>query len=194
MSPLGDKLPVVVSTYIPSAVLTMELRHFGLSIWLLTSAILILGSLNRVLNNESVVAHNLRFSALSKLVTPFLIAVAPFWLPKHIIENETRLLAISMGLLMSFLTMKMICFSMAKQSYAAIQMEAFPYWAVIILIQTDHSNHYLLNNTVDKIILGALCVWYAYRLLDWSKKAIAQICQRLDIYCFSIKHPKPKSE
>jgi len=190
---MGDLIPGAISSHLPSAILGMELRHFGVSGWLCTSSILVIGSFYRVLNHESVTAHNNRFSAVSKLATPFLIAVAPFWLPDHIIQNETRHLSVCMGLLMSFLTKKMICFSMAKQSYASIQMEAFPYWAVIILIKTDYSNSALFNDTIAKVLLGGLCFWYAYRLVDWANKAINQICERLDINCFTIKE-KPKKE
>ena len=82
---------------------------------------------------------------------------------------------------------------MAKQSFASIQMEAFPFFAIIILLLTDANNMSLLNDTMKKVILGALCVWYAYRLVIWASKAIDQICKRLDIYCFSIKRPKTKS-
>jgi ethanolaminephosphotransferase len=102
-------------------------------------------------------------------------------------------LSVCMGLLMSFLTKKMICFSMAKQSYASIQMEAFPYWAVIILIKADYSNSALFNDKIAKVLLGGLCFWYAYRLVDWANNAINQICDRLDINCFTIKE-KPKKE
>ena len=191
---MGELLPEALSSHLPSVVLDTELRHFGLTGWMITSVVLIIGSFYRVLNHKFVTTNNLRFSAVSKLATPFLIAVAPFWLPTHVIVNETRHLSICLGLLMSFLTVKMICFSMAKQSYASIQMEAFPYFGVIILIMCDYSNNVLINDAIAKVMLGCLSVWYAYRLISWSKMAIQQICKSLDIYCFSIKNPRPKSE
>ena len=191
---MGDLIPEAISSYVPTFVLGMELRHFGLGGWMSISLILILGSFYRVLNHEFVTNNNLRFSAVSKLLTPFLIAVAPCWLPKHVIVNETRYISVCLGLLCSFLTKKMICFSMAKQSYASLQMEAFPYFAVIILIRCDYSNSMLINDQIAKALLGSLSMWYAYRLIKWSKMAIAQICERLDIYCFTIKNPKTKAE
>ena len=189
----GDVLPAFVSSYLPAQVLGMQLKHLGLSGWYVTSSILVLGSFFRVLTNESVKTHKLQWSAVSKLATPFLIAVGPFLLPFNVIEKETRALLVSTGLLMSFLTCKMICFSMAKQSYASIQMESFPFFAVMILIKTDATNHQILTDTMVTSILAALCVWYAYRLVNWSSKAIHQICLRLDINCLTIKHPKTKA-
>lgn len=194
-NPLGDKLPEALSVHVPSAVADMEVRHFGLTLWLTTTGVLIIGSLHRVLLHKNVTDHNLRFSALSKLATPFLIAFAPFSFPYHIIETSTRHVSLCMGFLMIMLTIKMICFSMARQSFATIQLEALPYCGLIILIKTDYSNNGVINDTITaQVLLGAFCLWYFYRLLDWASKAIQQICKRLDIYCFSIKNPKTKNE
>lgn len=190
---MKDMVPEAVSAHLPGFILNMERRHIGLSIWGCASGVLIVACFYRVLTHPTVVEKKLAFSAVSKTATPLLVALAPFWLPAHVIQNETRQLSVAMGLLMSFLAKKMICFSMAKQSFAAIQMEAFPFLGVIILIKTDYSNEMLINDMVAKILLSGLCVWYAYRLIDWAGKAINQICERLDIYCFSIKHPKTKA-
>ena len=190
---MRDKLPEAVSTHLPGFILNMELRHVGLTMWGFASGVLLCGCFYRVLTHPSVVEKKLAFSAVSKTATPLLVALATFWLPTHVIQNETRQLSIAMGLLMSFLAKKMICFSMAKQSFAAIQMEAFPFLGVVILIKTDYSNNMFINDMIAKILLSGLCFWYAYRLIDWAGKAIDQICERLDIYCFSIKHPKTKA-
>jgi len=69
-NPLGDKLPEALSVHVPSAIADMEVRHFGLTLWLTTTVVLIIGSLYRVLLHKNVTDHNLRFSALSKLATP----------------------------------------------------------------------------------------------------------------------------
>jgi len=194
---VGDLIPAAgvstVTTMIPDSVLGMQIRHFGLAGWLGISCILVSGSFYRVLTHEFVTQNKLHWSAVSKLVTPLLIAMAPFWLPTHVMENETRHLSVCMGLLMSFLTKKMICFSMAKQSYASIQMEAIPYWAVIQLIRYDDRNESIVNDRMAKYLLGGLCHWYAYRLLSWAKSAIDQICDRLDINCLTIKQ-KPQQQ
>mmetsp|Transcript_23495 Transcript_23495/g.55652 ORF Transcript_23495/g.55652 Transcript_23495/m.55652 type:complete len:454 (-) Transcript_23495:97-1458(-) len=193
---VNDVLPAAITGFMPNAVLEMELRHAALLAWFfVTTGVLELACLHRIWTNDFVKTNNLRASALSKLTTPFLVSIAPFLLPQNVIEKESRFIVISQGLLMAFLTIKLICFSMARQSYAMIQMEAVPFFAIVLLLRTDASNTKLLNGTVIKLMMGALSAWYTYRIVTWARNAIDQICKRLDIYCFSIKHPKKtKSE
>mmetsp|Transcript_4410 Transcript_4410/g.9560 ORF Transcript_4410/g.9560 Transcript_4410/m.9560 type:complete len:428 (-) Transcript_4410:815-2098(-) len=194
MTPIGDALPASIvdslPVTIPQSLLAMESRYIALIGWYSTIVFLIVASAHRVLTHDYVKTNRLQFSAISKLATPFLIAIAPFWLPTHVLENETRYISICMGLLISFLTKKMICFSMAKQSYAAIQMEAFPYYGAILIMRSDHSNQQIFTDRIAKVLMGGLCIYYAYRLVAWSKSAIDQICRRLDINCLTIKHKK----
>lgn len=185
---IPGKVHEVVS--VPEGVMNMELRHFALSGWFVVEIILILGSLQRVFKNERVLQHELQFSAISKLLTPGLIAIAPFWLPRHIRENETRYISICTGLLFSFLTKKMICFSMAKMTFAAIQIEALPFWIIFLWIRYDSN----ITEEGATVLLGGLCFWYAYRMINWSRIAIGQICERLDIHCFTIKKKHVEDE
>ena len=187
---MKDIIPstVVEMGVVPDLVLDLELKFFGLSCWFGVELILIMGSLHRVLTHDNVVRHGTHLSAVSKLLTPILITVAPFWLPRYIMENETRYISVCTGLLFSFLTKKMICFSMAKQSYASIQIEAIPCWAVFLWIRYDEN----VTEQGATVLLGALCFWYAYRLVDWARVAIDQICKRLDIHCFTIKKKEVK--
>jgi ethanolaminephosphotransferase len=189
---VGDIIPskvlekIHIHYIIPDTVLEMELKHIGLSGWFIASAVLVAGSLYRVLTHEQVTKRKLGLSAISKLITPFLIALGPFILPTNVIENETRYLSVCEGLLMSYLTKKMICFSMAKQTYASIQIDAIPYWIVLLWIRYD-------TNITDRgatVLLSLLCFYYTYKLLFWAKSAINQITARLDINCFTIKNKK----
>eukprot|EP01083_Nonionella_stella_P276389 939094_1 len=187
-----DMLPskfVEEFNYIPEVVFNMEFRHFGLAAWFGLVIFVTTSCIVRVLTHERVVANGgigLKLSALSKLFSPLVICVAPFLLPKEVMVNETRYIAVSTGLLFSYLTKKMICFSMAKQTYATFQVEAIPYCAIMLWIRLDD------NITAEgaSLLLKALCVWNAYRLVNWASIAIDQICKRLDIYCFTIKQKK----
>eukprot|EP00557_Chaetoceros_sp_GSL56_P000375 CAMPEP_0176504278 /NCGR_PEP_ID=MMETSP0200_2-20121128/15843_1 /TAXON_ID=947934 /ORGANISM="Chaetoceros sp., Strain GSL56" /LENGTH=394 /DNA_ID=CAMNT_0017903689 /DNA_START=1118 /DNA_END=2299 /DNA_ORIENTATION=+ len=178
---IPSKLHLLVT--VPEYLMNMQLRHFALSGWFFVEIILILGSLQRVFKHDRVVQHKVHLTAISKLVTPALIAIAPFWLPKNIRENETRYISICTGLLFSFLTKKMICFSMAKMTFATIQIEALPFWMIFLWIRYDSN----ITEEGATVLLGGLCFWYAYRLINWSRIAIGQICKRLDIHCFTIK-------
>lgn len=72
---------------------------------------------------------------------------------------------------------------MAKMTFASIQIEAVPYWLVILWIRYDRN----ITEQGTTILLGFLCVWYSFRISLWAKVAIRQICERLDIHCFTIK-------
>lgn len=185
---MKDVLPakILEMGIVPDEILGMERKYFGLTIWFTVQAAVMVASVYRVLSNENVSKHGLHLSALSKLLTPSLIAIAPFWLPAHIRNNETRYISVCTGLLMSFLTKKMICFSMAKQTFACIQIEALPYWAVFLWIRYDSN----ITEEGATLLLGVLCLWYAFRLVNWARVAIDQICTRLDINCLTIKHKK----
>lgn len=187
-----DILPQALLTqfnYVPDTVLDMEFRHFALCGWFASTIILVVGSIYRVWSSEVVKENKSFYSSMAKLVTPFLIAVAPFLLPKNVMQNETRYISVATGLLYSFLTKKMICFSMAKQTYASIQMEAIPYWAAMLWIRLDGR----ITDLGARVVLMGLCLWYAFRLINWARVAIDQICKKLGIYCFSI-HKRRKKE
>lgn len=194
MEPLRHKIPASALNFvesniglnIPDKLLELEMKSVGLFGWILLSVVLISGSFQRVLSHANVTKNGLQLTALSKLLTPFLIILAPLLLPENIFANNTRFLSVSSGLLMSMLTKKMICFSMAKQTFASIQIEAIPFWAICLWIRLDEN----ITEEGAKVLLGTLCVWYAYRLLNWASAAIGQICERLDINCFTIKEKK----
>lgn len=186
---MRDKLPkqlVERNGLVPDFILDMQLKHFSLCGWFVISTVLIVGCLHRVLTHENVPTIGSRLSAISKLLSPALVVIAPFWLPRHVMEGETRYVSICSGLLCSFLTKKMICFSMARQSFASIQIEAIPYWAVFLWIRYDQN----ITEQGATVLLSGVCLWYAYRLLSWARTAIDQICERLDINCLSIKEKK----
>mmetsp|Transcript_27790 Transcript_27790/g.34333 ORF Transcript_27790/g.34333 Transcript_27790/m.34333 type:complete len:421 (-) Transcript_27790:119-1381(-) len=168
---------------IPELLGNLELRHFALCGWFASLAILISGSLLRVFTHENVKKNGIHLSALSKLCTPILISIAPFCLPSNILFNRTRSVSIATGLLFTLLTKKMIVFSMAKMTYAAVQTTALPLLMGFLWIRFDKN----ITEEGATLLLSMLSVYYVYQLLSWVSKAINQICKKLDIYCFSIK-------
>ncbi len=193
MSLMKDILPKALLqefNYVPDVILNMELRHFALCAWFASTAVLVLGSICRVWSSEVVKKNKSFYSSMAKILTPLFIAMGPFLLPMHILKNETRYISVATGLLFSFLTKKMICFSMAKQTFATIQIEAVPYWIALLWIRCDDR----ITDLGARVILMGLCLWYAFRLLNWAKVAIDQICKRLGIYCFNITKKRSKKE
>lgn len=181
-----DVLMMNENSIVPSAVADLELRHLGLSLWFLSLAVAFVGIVYRVVVHENVKTKGLYFSALSKLVSPIIVALAPFVLPTQILHNETRYVSIATGLLFSLLTKKMIVFSMAKMTYATIQAEMLPLVFVFLWIRYDEN----ITERGATMLLSFLSAWYVYRMLKWVNKAIDQICSRLGIFCFRINKVK----
>ena len=187
------------STRIPFV--QLELKYVGMGGWLLISLVLILACGYRVFTHPVVIEHQLQSSAVSKLITPFCITVWPFVLPYPVIQHELRSISILVGISMSYLTMKLICFSMAKQAYASIQRDAIPYWVLCVAIRCYYDPNAVginakLQEYYIKRLLQIFCVYYVYKLVSWAKSAIEQITHRLDIHCFTLKkkHPTNKTE
>jgi len=182
---------------LPAEMLDMEARHFYLSIWAVISTVLMTLSVIRVLNHANIAGAKLspadvmkrRRNALLKLVTPAALCAAMFFVPTSAVR--TRYVSVAFGLAISLLTKKMIVFSMAKMPYAVVQWDAIPFLGAALWIKYDGR----LTREGADFVLGTVCVWYAFRVLRWGNVTINQICEKLDIYCFSIKHKKgAKSE
>lgn len=182
-SRMDDIIPVAIATFLPPTVGELELRYVVVVLGGVGMIPLLLGSFYRVMTHENVRKNQNHFSALSKLCTPLLIGVTPFLLPESVVHNNTRSVSIATALLFCLLTVKMICFSMAKMSYATFQVEAIPYFLICLWIRLDGN----MTDLGTTFILRGLCLWYVYKLLNWANRAISQICNRLDIFCFSIK-------
>jgi hypothetical protein len=168
---------------LPTLVKDMELRHFILCGWFVSSAILMGLSVRRVLTHPRIAGGGAkaRINAMSKLTSPFLLCAAAFIVPPAYIR--TRYLSVSLGMVLSLLTKKMIVFSMAKMPFAIIQTDIFPFIMVTLWIRYDGN----LTKEGADFVLGVLCFWYAYRLLRWVNVCINQICAKLGIYCFRLK-------
>ena len=190
LSKLKDALPesIAENPNFPDVLANFEVRHFGLTLWFTSIAVLIVGCIVRVLLHENVKKNGVYFSAISKLFSPILISVAPFLLPESILFKETRYISISSGLLYCLLTKKIIVFSMAKMTYATFQLDILPLCAAIAWIRLDGN----ITEEGVTLLLSVLSIWYVYRMLNWVSNAIHQICNRLNIKCFKIQKKDEK--
>lgn len=135
-------------------------------------------------------------SSLLQLTSPFLIvwmgSANEFAFFNHTPEiAETVRVTIhwkslAIGLLYCHITIKVIVFSMARQAVAVIQWDLLPLVAALWLTLFDPrltpAGHVLLWQVLS-------CFW-GYRLLAWNAAAARQICERLDIFVWSIKKTK----
>ena len=180
---LRESFPQALTNVLPKELVDLEFKYAVTLLLCFGNLILVTGCLYRVLTHENVRNEGAYLVALSKLFTPVLITVISLNIPAEIVESECRLILISSGFLFSFLTKKIIVFSMAKMSYASFQLEALPYVLVLLWIRMD--SRITLRGV--HTLLSLLCLWYGFRLVNWARVAIHQICVRLDIFCFTIK-------
>jgi len=130
------------------------------------------------------------FKAFSYLLSP--LVLVGFALLDEFVEVDPTVLAnsrealrwkgLGAGLLLSHLTIKIIVFSMARQSVALVQWDIVPVVLAAIAAldpRLTDDGHVLLWRTVSVI---ALC-----RLVSWDGKAIQQITERLGIETFRIR-------
>uniref|UniRef100_A0A8J9SFD7 Ethanolaminephosphotransferase n=1 Tax=Phaeodactylum tricornutum TaxID=2850 RepID=A0A8J9SFD7_PHATR len=131
-----------------------------------------------------------RFSALSKLTSPLIVSIAPFYIPSVAREREVRFIHLTIGLALCLVTIKIIVFSMAKQSYAVIQGDILPCLLAAAWVRHDVR----LTEAGSHLLWQVLSVWYFCRMLYWTNSFIQQVCERLDINLFTIKLTKKKKD
>jgi len=185
---VGDSL----AGNLPIFVRNLELRHFLMTGWGIMSVVLMILSIQRVIFHPRVAKPSFttvqrlkqQVNALSKLATPFALCVGGFLIPPTSVR--TRYLSVTMGLAFSLITKKMIVYGMAKMAFAVVQWDAVPFLLAAVWIRCDDR----LTREGADFVLGVLCFWYTWRMLRWINLTIDQICDRLDIHCFTIKKRK----
>jgi len=181
-----------------NVLLEMELRELSIIIWAILCAFLFVCALVRTKNHfvrlekeqqgDSAKSQTQRCNgtftaALLRLFTPVLVFISPFLIPRVILTSYGRSWGLASGLLFVLLTNKVILFGMANTTFAVVQIEALPYLICCAWMRFDHN----LTTKGAGSVFGCLAVWYAFRLITWARSAIEQLCNRLDIYCFTIK-------
>jgi ethanolaminephosphotransferase len=192
--PLADWLPAsLILESLPlehlgiKNVQDFQLKHAAMLGWYCLSIFLCILSFSRVLFHLSTFWE--RFGAFSKLISPFLLSVAPFGVDSTILARELRWFSLAYGLALTQITIKLIVFSMAKQSFAAVQLkEVFPLTVLSYWIRTDAK----WRDPGIRLVLQLVTFAYLIRILRWTASAIGQLTERLDVYLFTIK-PKSNS-
>eukprot|EP00591_Stephanopyxis_turris_P004478 CAMPEP_0195523504 /NCGR_PEP_ID=MMETSP0794_2-20130614/22766_1 /TAXON_ID=515487 /ORGANISM="Stephanopyxis turris, Strain CCMP 815" /LENGTH=429 /DNA_ID=CAMNT_0040653519 /DNA_START=34 /DNA_END=1323 /DNA_ORIENTATION=- len=178
---LGSETPV---HGVLQHIISMEVRHVAFSLWAFMLVCLVSSSFYRVLKHVRSFKGGL--SAVSKLISPTLLAVSPYIIPPHLRSLHIRKISVAVGLMFSLLTKKMIVFSMAKQTFACLQPHVMPYLIVCACLRFSDE----FAEVGARMSLRLFCLYHAYKLLSWCEIVIQQICDKLDIYCFTIKKKK----
>ena len=158
----------------------IQLNHLALLGWYGMVMMLVTLCMVRVMTQTS----GKRFSALSKLVSPALLCIAPFWVGREILARECRWFSLAFGLALTQITNKTIVFSMARQAVAALQVDdVVPLTLCAAWIKYDER----WKDPGITLLLQVLTVCYGIRFVLWTQAAFYQICERLDINLFTIK-------
>lgn len=166
-----------------------RLKHACLVGWYVMCSMLCILCLIRVVSSRFAAKRSV-VAALSKLVSPALLCLAPFVVDARVLQRDMRWFSLAFGLALTHITIKLIVFSMARQAFAAIQYaEVLPLTLVSLWIRHDVR----WKEPGIRLLLQLLAVTYGARIVIWTKAATAQICDRLDIYLFTIKPKKKKA-
>ena len=133
--------------------------------------------------------------AFCKFLSPFLVALPVlFVLPEEAIVQECRLISVACGLCLCLITIKIIVLSMARMTYASIQLDILPLLAVIAFItwEFEYAEVRRLKPLGLHFMFQVLSVFYLLRILYWTSTAMHSLCEKLDVYIFTIKHKKKK--
>lgn len=185
--PLKDVLPYAVSSCLPPQLIDLEMRYVSTIGWTCMVTTLIILSFIRVFTHLD--NNKARFGAACNLLSPFIVGICPFLLPVQYVQDNTRYISVAAGLLFSHITKKQIVYSMAKMTFASIQLDILPFFFTCLWIRYDER----LTEEGAFLAIEMLCIWHAFRLMHWAGIAIHQICERLDIWCLLIK-PKKKTD
>jgi len=185
LRPLAEVVP---ETFLPPFLLDVRINEFCVIMWAVMNVGCIAKALQMVFHD--VTAPAARRAALAHLTSPLLLAAAPFALPAGFIEGNSRYLSLSVGLLFSHITTKLIVFGMARMSYANVQREVLPFCVACIAAGATGGSFESVWRITPRTFLTIACWLHGLWLVGFCRAVIIQICARLDIYCFSIKKKK----
>ena len=175
-----------------------QIKHVILVLWVSMLATLSVMSLGRVAKHLNY-DMKLIASAYSKLLSPGIastIAILAF----PALPASVRHQSLSFGLCLCLITIKIIVLSMAKMSYASIQIDIVPLVVVSTLVMELTNpktsvvvvNDHIANLPIIEYSYEILSLYYLLRIVYWAHKACTQLCQRLNISMFTI--PSKKKE
>ncbi|GMH98016.1 hypothetical protein TrST_g1256 [Triparma strigata] len=149
--------------------------EFVIAAWILQCFILICVSLNMT------VVRTGNYRSLQHLTSPLIACLVVYLIPSGVLASNFRMISLASGLLFSFITNKMIVYSMAQMTFATLQPDVVPLVALAWVSGSEGVTGYF----VEKAWV-AMFVWQFVRVIYWSSRAINQLCAKLGIKCFRI--------
>eukprot|EP00980_Cylindrotheca_fusiformis_P018282 scaffold5966_cov118-Cylindrotheca_fusiformis.AAC.7 len=204
---LWSKLPTVrliIANDRDEAENTLYYRDLFILIWVYGYGVLAILSFLRVVSKVPS-SPKMLFSALTKLISPVSLCIAAIYVGLELEDTDgndaaavdvskyggVRFPSLCIGLVFCTITIKLIVYGMAHMSYASLQLDVFPIWLIVGFYQ-------LLGSFPNKVailqqVFVLASVAYLVRLIWWTRTAIDQICQRLNIEAFAVVGEKHKT-
>mmetsp|Transcript_15216 Transcript_15216/g.28449 ORF Transcript_15216/g.28449 Transcript_15216/m.28449 type:complete len:402 (+) Transcript_15216:523-1728(+) len=159
----------------------VQIKHIAAILWIFLVIGLTILSYIRVYNH--VQSPKVFLSAVSKLAGgPWLLSFV------GIVINQQPTLAL--GLSFCLITIKIIVLSMAKMAYASLQLSIVPFCIASVWLR--YFEHEWFTENMKQTLEWALDIYYLISISMWARRAISQLCQKLNVKLFRIDHTQKK--
>ncbi|KAL3909927.1 MAG: hypothetical protein SGILL_007895 [Bacillariaceae sp.] len=119
------------------------------------------------------------FSAVSKL------ALGP-WLLSYIGVMINQQSTLALGLSFCLITIKIIVFSMARMAFASLQIGILPFVGASLWFRYGEQEVHWLTDDMKQSLEWVLDIYYLAAICIWARRAISQLCDKLQIKLFRI--------
>lgn len=162
-----------LSTWLPLLDSEVTLSDGLAVVWCLGNAVMIGLCISRV--RAQLNSRQSFLIAIGRLATPILLASSLLLsIANKTLQSNVRVVSTTIGLAFALMTVKIIVFSMAKQPFGALQMEALP--CVVLLISSEH-----LSESSAGLCWRFLLACYFVYFSQWTRSVIHQLCDHLGI-------------
>ncbi|GAX13136.1 choline/ethanolamine phosphotransferase [Fistulifera solaris] len=168
------------------AIADWQIKDAMLFAWFLLTVTLCSLSMMRVAVHLKSWKNTLR--AFLQLITPLLIvtlALLDEFPTDHNsppVHQAIRWKSFAVGLLYCYMTIKVIVFSMSRQSIAIVQLDVLPLLMAVGVSRYDPR----LTAEGHVLLWQGLSLWWGLQLWNWAATASRQICSTLGIQMFTI--------
>jgi ethanolaminephosphotransferase len=185
----------------PETTHLLHYRDLFILVWVYGYGSIAFGSFLRV--QSQIASPKILCSALTKLLSPLSLCAAAIYvgheLNDGIPDNSNggiRYPSLCIGLVFCIITVKLIVLGMARMAFATLQLDIIPIWLILGLYRLE--SPFMPSSATKVVVLQQLfalaSVAYLIRLVWWTKRAMDQICQRLEIRPFGVVPQSPSKE
>jgi ethanolaminephosphotransferase len=185
----------------PETTHLLHYRDLFILVWVYGYGSIAFGSFLRV--QSQIASPKILCSALTKLLSPLSLCAAAIYVGNELNDNlpdnnngGIRYPSLCIGLVFCIITVKLIVLGMARMAFATLQLDIIPIWLILGLYRLESP---FMPSPATKVAVlqqtfALASVAYLIRLVWWTKRAMDQICQRLQIQPFGVVPQSPSKE